>query len=159
VTRPLFLYGTLLDPRVLARQAGSRLLARGLVRAWLRGWRRVGLRGTPYPTLVPDAAALTDGAVLRPELAALRRLRAYEGPGYRLVPVRPVTPRGRIVARAWIAHGVGRAEPGRDWPVPARATAAPPALKKGTSHAAATATRRTRHARGGGGYAGPAARP
>lgn len=85
----LFLYGTLLDPRLLARFAGRALPA---APAKLPGWRRVRLRGTAYPTL--------------------RRLRCSEGPRYRLVPVRARC-RGRPVrARAWIAAA---ATP-RAWP-------------------------------------------
>ena len=90
----LFLYGTLLDPRVLARHSGERRLARRLLPAHLDGHARVKLSGTPFPTLVPRPGARTPGAVLRAGPAALRRLAAYEGAQYRLVPVR---------ARAWVA--------------------------------------------------------
>jgi hypothetical protein len=41
--------------------------------------------------------------VLRVGAAAFRRLSAYEGPQYRLVPVRVATARGPIHARAWLA--------------------------------------------------------
>jgi gamma-glutamylcyclotransferase (GGCT)/AIG2-like uncharacterized protein YtfP len=99
----LFLYGTLLDPEVLARQGGERGLARRLRPARLDGHARVRLRGTPYPTLVPRPGAETPGAVLRAGPEALRRLAAYEGPQYRLVPVRVETPRGPVRARAWVA--------------------------------------------------------
>ena len=99
----LFLYGTLLDPRVLARQSGERGLARRLRPARLEGYARAGLRGTRYPTLVRRPGAETPGAVLRAGPAALRRLAAYEGPQYRLVPVRVETPRGPARARAWMA--------------------------------------------------------
>ena len=99
----LFLYGTLLDPAVLARQGGERGLARRLRPARLEGFLRVGLRGTPYPTLVRREGAVTQGAVLRAGPAARRRLAAYEGPEYRLVPVRVVTRRGPVRARAWMA--------------------------------------------------------
>ena len=99
----LFLYGTLLDPEVLARQSGDRKLARRLKPARLEGYARTGLLGTPYPTLVRRPGAETRGAVLRAGPAALRRLAAYEGPQYRLVPVRVETPRGPVRARAWVA--------------------------------------------------------
>lgn len=112
---PLFLYGTLLDPRTLARQSGRRALARGLRPAILPGWRRVRLRGTPYPTLVPDRAAETQGALAQPDAAALRRLAAYEGAEYRLLPVRVRCPNGPCAARAWIAPR-WRADPGSPWP-------------------------------------------
>ena len=44
----LFLYGTLLDPEVLARQSGERGLTRRLPPARLEGHARAALRGTPY---------------------------------------------------------------------------------------------------------------
>ncbi len=99
----LFLYGSLLDPRVLARQSGEPRLAWRLRPATLPGHARRPLRGTPYPTLVRQAGAITDGALLRPGPAALRRLAAYEGAEYRLTPVRPLTARGPVRAHAWIA--------------------------------------------------------
>ena len=99
----LFLYGTLLDPRVLARQSGERGLARRLRAARLEGYSHVGLRGTPYPTLVRQPGAETAGAVLRAGPSARQRLAAYEGSRYRLVPVRVETRRGPMRARAWMA--------------------------------------------------------
>ena len=48
----LFLYGSLLDPKVLARQSGERRLARRLRPAMLPDHARRPLRGTPYPTLI-----------------------------------------------------------------------------------------------------------
>lgn len=114
VPPPLFLYGTLLDPSVLARRAGEGRLGRRLVPARLCGWRRVVLRGTPYPTLRRDRGAVTLGAVLRVGPRALARLAAYEGPFYRLEPVRVATPRGPLRARAWVAQR-WRADAGRDW--------------------------------------------
>jgi hypothetical protein len=115
VTRaPLFLYGTLLDPAVLGREGGARGLVRRLRPARLAGWRRVMLRGTPYPTLVPAPGAVTEGAVLRAGPAALARLAAYEGAFYRLVPLRVATPRGPLQARAWITPR-WRADATRPW--------------------------------------------
>jgi gamma-glutamylcyclotransferase (GGCT)/AIG2-like uncharacterized protein YtfP len=111
----LFLYGTLLDPVVLERAAAQRGLARRLVPARLAGWRRVTLRGTPYPTLIRAPAAVTEGAVLRVGAAALARLAAYEGPSYRLAPVRVATGRGPRRARAWVAPG-WRAAAAQPWP-------------------------------------------
>ncbi len=117
MTTPLFLYGTLLDPAVLEAKAGERGLARGLESAVLRGWRRVTLRGTPYPTLLPAAGAVTEGALLLAGPAALARLAAYEGASYRLVPVLAGTARGPRRARAWITDA-WRADPERPWSPP-----------------------------------------
>ncbi|NMJ40282.1 gamma-glutamylcyclotransferase [Roseomonas sp. JC162] len=111
----LFLYGTLLDPTVLARMSGERALARRLRPARLAGWRRVFLRGTLCPTLVEDAAAAVEGAVLRAGPAALARLSDYEGSAYALTPLTVATARGPVRAQAWIAPP-WRAEADRDWP-------------------------------------------
>lgn len=113
--RPLFLYGTLLDRGVLARVTGGTGLARRLTPGVLSGYRRVALRGTPYPTLVADPGGAVRGSLLRPGPAALRRMIVYEGPSYRLVPVRVGTPRGLRLARAWMAAR-WRADAGATWP-------------------------------------------
>jgi gamma-glutamylcyclotransferase (GGCT)/AIG2-like uncharacterized protein YtfP len=112
---PLFLYGTLLDPVVLARVTGDAGLVRRLSPARLRGWRRVGLRGAPYPTLVAEAGAVVEGALLRVPPQVLARLAAYEGREYRLRPVIAETGRGAVRARAWIAPA-WRADRARPWP-------------------------------------------
>jgi gamma-glutamylcyclotransferase (GGCT)/AIG2-like uncharacterized protein YtfP len=103
---PVFVYGTLLDPAVFARLAGHGPLRRAMP-ARLAGWRRVALRGTPYPTLAvgQETAGLEVQGLLLPRLAAsaFARLASYEGPSYALVPVRVATPRGPRRARAWVA--------------------------------------------------------
>jgi gamma-glutamylcyclotransferase (GGCT)/AIG2-like uncharacterized protein YtfP len=111
----LFVYGTLLDPAVLVRVTGDASLARRLRPACLAGWRRVLLRGTPYPTLVPQTGATVEGAVLRVSAAARARLSAYEGSAYALTPVNVSTDRGGLRAMAWIAPP-WRADVRRDWP-------------------------------------------
>lgn len=112
----VFLYGTLLDRRVLARRSGDRRLARRrLMPATLPGHRRVVLRATPYPTLVRDPRHAVRGLLLRPTVDTLRRLAAYEGPPYRLAPVRVTTAHGPRRVRAWITPR-WRADPSRDWP-------------------------------------------
>ncbi|WP_426959903.1 gamma-glutamylcyclotransferase family protein [Muricoccus radiodurans] len=102
MSRPVFLYGTLLDPRVLACRSGDPRLPRAMRPAVLEGQGRVLFRGTPYPTLVPQAGGRVEGALVRPGPAALAGLRAYEGPCYRLVPLRVQGRRGAVMARAWI---------------------------------------------------------
>ncbi|WP_240791036.1 gamma-glutamylcyclotransferase family protein [Roseomonas sp. AR75] len=109
----MFLYGTLLDPVVFARFAGRAPLRRALP-ARLAGYRRVALRGTPYPTLLAGAGEVAGLLLPRLGAAALVRLAAYEGPEYALRPVRVATARGPRRARAWVARG-WRADPARPW--------------------------------------------
>ncbi len=108
----VFLYGTLLDPSVLAARSGRRGL-RG-VAARLPGWMRVALRGQPYPTLVRARRQAVRGLLLTLAGAPLRRLRVYEGAAYRLLPVLVLGPRGRTAALAWIARQA-LADAGAPW--------------------------------------------
>lgn len=112
---PLFLYGTLLEGRVLERMAGVPGLARRLRPARLPGFVRVRLRGTAYPTLLPGAGEVR-GALLRVCAPALARLKAYEGPAYALRPFLVAGPRGPVWARAWVAPP-WRVDPA-PWPQP-----------------------------------------
>jgi gamma-glutamylcyclotransferase (GGCT)/AIG2-like uncharacterized protein YtfP len=100
----IFVYGSLLDPAVLARQSGRRGLHRGAMNAVLKGWRRAMLRAAPYPTLLRDRHGQVAGLLLRLGGAALRRLVAYEGAAYALRPVRVRTMRGVRNCWAWIAR-------------------------------------------------------
>jgi gamma-glutamylcyclotransferase (GGCT)/AIG2-like uncharacterized protein YtfP len=99
---PVFVYGSLLDPEVLARRSGRRGLMRRAVPAVLPGWRRVALRGTPFPTLVRARRHRVHGLLLRLTGAPLRRLAAYEGSAYRLRRLSVLTIRGRRRALAWV---------------------------------------------------------
>ena len=105
----LFIYGTLLDPGRLGTLVGRGL---PLQPADLPGWRRVGLRGTPYPTLRRAFRARVAGAVINVDAAALRRLTAYEGAQYRLRRVAVHTRGRKTAALAWIAPAVTA----RPWP-------------------------------------------
>jgi hypothetical protein len=102
IGRPIFVYGTLLDPVRLARVSGDPRLARRARPASLAGHARALLRGSIYPTLVPARGGMIEGALIRPSAPALRALSAYEGAAYSLVPVRVVAARGPMNARAWI---------------------------------------------------------
>jgi len=109
----LFLYGTLLDPDVLARRAGTPGLGARMVPATLPGYRRVRMGTTPWPTLRRDPAHIVPGAVVTIGSAALRRLSAYEGPRYRLIPVAVGTPVRQSRLRktrvfAWVAPAATR---------------------------------------------------
>jgi len=100
----VFLYGMLLDPATLARRGGPTLPAR-MIPARLTGWRRVALRGTPWPTLRRDRTGRVLGAVLESSAAALARLRVFEEPPYARRRVVVATARGKTAAFVWIAPG------------------------------------------------------
>lgn len=104
----LFLYGTLLDPDVLAKVAGRHI---PIAPATLHGWRRVATPDGRYPTL-RRARAVVDGALVAVNSATLARLAAYEGPSYRLTGVVVRTALGNVAASSWIAPGRTL----RDWP-------------------------------------------
>ena len=70
--------------------------------ASLSGFQRVAFLGTPYPTLLASPGQRVNGALIRPSPHAMAALRHYEGACYRLIPVRALTPRGLVRARAWV---------------------------------------------------------
>ncbi|WP_458097697.1 gamma-glutamylcyclotransferase family protein [Roseomonas sp. WA12] len=87
---------------MLARRSGDARLPRTMRPASLKGFGRVVFRGTPYPSLLPSPGQCVDGALIRPAPHAMAALRRYEGACYRLIPVRALTPRGPVRARAWV---------------------------------------------------------
>lgn len=109
----IFAYGTLRDRQTFLRVAGTTGPLDAAMPAILPGFRRVALLGTPYPTLLRDPRAATDGVLLRVSAATLRRLHRYEGPAYRFVPVLPRVGSTRVRAHAWIAAD---ADPQTPWP-------------------------------------------
>ena len=111
----LFLYGTLLDPARLAACAGPGLRPAATV---LTGYRRVGLRFTPYPTLRKAWRGRVEGAVVEVDAAGLRRLMAYEGPRYRLmrVAVRRIRGNNAGIANTGAFVWIAAAATGRPWP-------------------------------------------
>jgi hypothetical protein len=110
----VFLYGSLMDPAVFARAAGTAALLAAARPALLAGWRRVTLRGTPFPTLVTASAEAVDGLVVDLPAPLLPPLHAYEGALYRFLPVRVLSDGRRLAARAWIARP-DRADQRRPW--------------------------------------------
>jgi hypothetical protein len=94
----LFFYGTLLDTDVLQLVLGPEARGVSLTAARLDGWRRERARGKTYPIILPDAAGSVAGAVSSTVTsAAVARLSAYEGPGYDLIPCRPVLADGSAI--------------------------------------------------------------
>jgi hypothetical protein len=83
-----FFYGTLLDRDVTALVLGRRLPPQAFVPAVLPGWSRWRVQGGSYPISVPDRKGQVAGAVVRGLSARdVRRLSAYEGPGYVVSPL------------------------------------------------------------------------
>ena len=100
---------------MLRRRSGDPRLARRARPAVLEGHARVAFRGTPYPTLIPRPGARVAGRLIRPSPAAFRRLVAYEGACYRLVPVRARVDGRARWARAFVVPR-RMADALRGWP-------------------------------------------
>lgn len=84
-----FFYGTLLDLDVMALVLGRRLPPQAFVPATLPGHSRWRVQGGSYPIAVPDPRGKVSGATVRglsPRDVA--RLAAFEGPGYRIAPLK-----------------------------------------------------------------------
>jgi Gamma-glutamyl cyclotransferase, AIG2-like len=84
-----FFYGTLLDADVTALVLGRRLPPSAFVPASLPGHARRRAKGVSYPVLVRDPAGEVPGAVVGGLSARdVARLSAYEGPRYRIAPLK-----------------------------------------------------------------------
>ncbi len=84
-----FFYGTLLDHDVTALVLGRRLPPAAFVPAILPGYSRWRVQGGSYPISVPDRKGQVSGAIVGGLSARdVARLAAYEGPGYRIAPLK-----------------------------------------------------------------------
>jgi hypothetical protein len=84
-----FFYGTLLDHDVTALVLGRRLPPAAFVPAVLPGYSRWRVQGGSYPISVPDRKGEVSGAIIGGLSARdVARLAAYEGPGYRIAPLK-----------------------------------------------------------------------
>jgi hypothetical protein len=84
-----FFYGTLLDGDVTALVLGRRLPPVAFVPAVLPGYSRWRVEGGSYPISVPDPKGEVSGAIVGGLSARdVARLAAYEGPGYRIAPLK-----------------------------------------------------------------------
>jgi hypothetical protein len=84
-----FFYGTLLDRDVTALVLGRRLPPQAFEPAILSGHARRRAKGASYPVVVPDPRGEVMGAVVGGLSARdVACLAAYEGPGYRVVPLK-----------------------------------------------------------------------
>lgn len=91
-----FFYGTLLDRDVTALVLGRRLPPQSYLAASLPGHARRRVQGATYPIAIPDPCEEVDGAVVGGLSARdVAHLAAYEGPGYRIAPLK-VKMQGRL---------------------------------------------------------------
>ena len=92
LTPPLFIYGTLRDPDILAAVLGREVPLEALQPATAEGFKTVYYPGQVYPALVAAPGEAATGALLQGLSAAeLAALDAYEGDEYR---------RGSLLVRA-----------------------------------------------------------
>jgi len=91
-----FFYGTLLDCDVTALVLGRRLPPRAYTAASLPGHARRRVKNATYPIVIADHRSRVPGAVVGGLSGRdVARLAAYEGPGYRIVPLK-VKVQGRV---------------------------------------------------------------
>lgn len=84
-----FFYGTLLDRDVMALVIGRRLSPAAYRPAWLAGHVRRRVKGASYPIVLRDPRAEVAGMVVGGLSGRdVARLAAYEGPGYRIAPLK-----------------------------------------------------------------------
>lgn len=84
-----FFYGTLLDRDVTALVLGRRLPPAAFAPAVLPGHARRRIKGGSYPIAVRDAKSEVAGAIVGGLSARdVARLAAYEGPRYRIAPLK-----------------------------------------------------------------------
>jgi hypothetical protein len=94
-----FFYGTLLDLDVTALVLGRRLPPGAYVSASLPGHARWRAKGASYPVVIADPRGEVAGAIVGGlSVRDVGSLAAFEGPGYRIVPLR-VRSQGKLVSR------------------------------------------------------------
>jgi hypothetical protein len=109
-----FFYGTLLDLDVTALVLGRRLPPGAYVPASLPGHARWRAKGASYPVVIADPRGEVAGAIVGGlSVRDVGSLAAFEGPGYRIVPLR-VRSQGKLVTVAVFEPVVSRLQPSRD---------------------------------------------
>ena len=106
-----------MDPDVLAAVIGRRVLPARVAPATLAGWRRVGLKGTPYPVIVPGAAAdMVAGLRVAGLTAAdVRNLKRFEGTAYGVETVSVTTDGGGTASASVFVPLKGVATDDAEW--------------------------------------------
>lgn len=111
-----FFYGTLLDRDVTALVLGRRLAPAAFVPAVLPGHARRRVKGASYPIAVRDPRSEVAGAAVGGlSIRDVARLAAYEGPRYRIAPLK-VRIAGRLTMLSVFAPLEERFQPtGGSW--------------------------------------------
>jgi gamma-glutamylcyclotransferase (GGCT)/AIG2-like uncharacterized protein YtfP len=108
-----FFYGTLVEPQILRRVLGRRR-APSMERAWVDGFVRRRLAGTPFAVLQRAPDARVEGRLVRGlSDRECSRLLKYEGEDYRRARVTVRIPRGK--REAWVFVPKARARTAGIW--------------------------------------------
>jgi hypothetical protein len=109
-----FFYGTLLDRDVTALVLGRRLPPQAYTAARLPGHARRRVKNATYPIVIADHSAHVPGAVVGGLSGRdVARLAAYEGPGYRIAPLK-VKVLGRLTEVSVFEPIQSRLQPSRE---------------------------------------------
>lgn len=113
--RPLFLYGTLRDPDILAAVLGRTVPGHHLVAATAPGCAAVYYPDQLYPALVKRTGSVASGLLLTDATADdMGALDAFEGDEYRRGSVNAITVVGSVAAEVyWPTITIGSSA--RDW--------------------------------------------
>lgn len=115
MTLPLFVYGTLRDPDLLAAVLGRQLRSGGQHVARAPGFRAVHYPGRAYPALIRVPGAAAEGLLLI-DLSPFERdlLDAFEGEEYRRTPIAAMVEEDLFEADAYLP-AIKVANVGEDW--------------------------------------------
>ena len=109
-----FFYGTLLDRDVMALVIGRRLPPQAYIAAGLPGHARRRAKNATYPIVVTARSGEVPGAIVSGlSNRDVARLAAYEGPGYRIAPLR-VKVQGRMTEVSVFEPIQTRLQPSQD---------------------------------------------
>lgn len=99
---PLFVYGTLRDPDILAAVLGRTVSSQDLVAATAPDCAAVYFPGELYPALVTRLGHAAPGLLLmQPTSDDIAALDAFEGDQYRRGPLQATTPAGPVAAEVY----------------------------------------------------------
>ena len=115
MTLPLFVYGTLRDPDLLAAVLGRPLRAGGQHAARAPGFRAVPYPGRIYPALIRAPGTAAEGLLLL-DLSPFERdlLDAFEGEEYRRAPLAALVEEDLFEADAYLP-AIAVPNSGPDW--------------------------------------------